>query len=120
MNKEFYFINEEIDFYVVNDKIKRKLVARGGDMMIVEVHFEEGAVGDLHQHIHEQVSYCISGKLEFEVNGEKQIIGAGDSVFMPIDSIHGCTVLEKAVLLDIFTPQREDFLALQAEADAAK
>lgn len=111
MNKEYYFINEDIDFEIVNEEIKRKIVARGGDMMIVEVHFQKGAVGDLHQHIHEQVSYCISGKLEFEVNGEKQIISGGDSVFMPIDSLHGCVVLEETVLLDIFTPQREDFLA---------
>lgn len=110
MNKEYYFINEDIEFEQVNDKIKRKIVAHGGDMMIVEVHFQKGAIGDLHQHIHEQVSYCISGCLEFEVNGEKQIIRGGDSVFMPIDSLHGCVVLEETVLLDIFTPQREDFL----------
>lgn len=110
MNKEFYFINDDIALQHVNDGIERKIVARGGDMMIVEVHFKKGAVGALHQHIHEQVSYCISGKLEFDVNGEKQIIGAGDSVFMPIDSLHGCVVLEDTVLLDIFTPQREDFL----------
>lgn len=110
MNKEYYFINDEIEFQKVNDEVNRKIVARGGDMMIVEVHFQKGAVGAMHQHIHEQVSYCIKGKVEFEVNGEKQIIGVGDSVFMPIDSLHGCVALEEAILLDIFTPQREDFL----------
>ncbi len=110
MSEQYYFINKEIELTRVNEKIQRKIVARGGDMMIVEVHFEEGAVGDLHEHFHQQVSYCISGKLEFEVNGEKSIIGPGDSIWMPADSLHGCKVLEKAVLLDIFTPQREDFL----------
>lgn len=110
MNKEFYFINEEIELKKVTDTISRKIIARGGDMMIVEVHFQKGAVGALHEHIHEQVSYCISGKLEFDVNGDKQIISAGDSVFMPIDSLHGCVALEDTVLLDIFTPQRLDFL----------
>lgn len=110
MNKDFYFVNEDIELMPVGDGISRKIVAHGGDMMIVEVHFKKGAVGALHQHIHEQVSYCISGKLEFDVNGDKHVIGAGDSVFMPIDSLHGCVVLEDAVLLDIFTPQREDFL----------
>ncbi|MFI3230967.1 MAG: cupin domain-containing protein [bacterium] len=110
INKEFYFINDEIEFITVNEKIKRKIVARGGDMMIVEVHFQEGAIGDLHEHFHEQVSYCIKGKLEFDVNGDKAIIGPGDSIFMPKHSLHGCKVLEPTVLLDIFTPQREDFL----------
>lgn len=115
MNKEYYFINEDIKMQTVNDMIERKIVARGGDMMIVEVHFKKGAEGALHQHIHEQVSYCISGKLEFDVNGDKQIIGAGDSIFMPIDSLHGCVALEDSVLLDVFTPQREDFLATLEE-----
>ncbi|MFI3172825.1 MAG: cupin domain-containing protein [Eubacteriales bacterium] len=110
MNKEYYFLNEEIEFEHVSDTIKRKIVARGGDMMIVEVHFKKGAIGALHHHIHEQVSYCISGKVEFDVNGDKQVICGGDSVFMPIESLHGCVALEDTVLLDIFTPQREDFL----------
>lgn len=110
MNKEFYFINEEIQLEKVNDTISRKIVARGGDMMIVEVHFQKGAIGAMHAHIHEQVSYCIKGSVEFDVNGDKQIIKEGDSVFMPINSLHGCVALEEAILLDIFTPQREDFL----------
>ncbi|MFI3326270.1 MAG: cupin domain-containing protein [Clostridia bacterium] len=111
MNKEFYFLSEEIELQKVNDTISRKIIARGGEMMIVEVHFQKGAVGTLHAHIHEQVTYCLKGSVEFEVNGEKQIIKAGDSVFMPIDSLHGCVALEEAILLDVFTPQREDFLA---------
>lgn len=110
MNEQYYFMNEEIEFEQVNATIKRKIVARGGSMMIVEVHFAKGAIGALHEHFHEQVSYCIKGKLEFDVNGEKKVIGAGDSVFMPTDSLHGCVALEDTVLLDIFTPQREDFL----------
>ncbi len=110
MSEKYYFINEEIAFEQVNENIKRKIVARGGDMMIVEVHFAKGAIGSLHEHMHEQTSYCIQGKLEFDVNGEKCIIGAGDSIFMPRHSMHGCVALEDTVLLDIFTPQREDFL----------
>lgn len=120
MNKEFYFINEEIALTKVNDQINRKIVAHGGDMMIVEVHFQKGAIGSLHEHFHEQVSYCIKGKLEFDVNGDKCIIGAGDSVFMPKDSLHGCVALEDTVLLDIFTPQREDFLVQRDAFLAAK
>lgn len=109
MSEQFYFINKDIPLQVVNESIKRKIVAHGGDMMIVEVHFLKGAIGTLHEHFHEQVSYCLKGKLEFEVNGEKHIIEGGDSIFMPKDSLHGCVALEDTVLLDIFTPQREDF-----------
>ncbi|MFI3237060.1 MAG: cupin domain-containing protein [Lachnospiraceae bacterium] len=111
MNKEYYFLGEEIALQEVKPDLHRKVVARGGDMMIVEVHFKKGAVGDMHAHIHEQVTYCKSGSVEFDIEGEKQIIKAGDSVFMPINCLHGCVALEdNTVLLDIFTPQRLDFL----------
>ncbi|SHH67095.1 cupin domain-containing protein [Clostridium grantii] len=112
MAEKYFFYNKEIKFEKINDKIQRKIVAHGGDMMIVEVHFKEGAIGTLHEHFHEQVTYCIKGKLEFTVGDEKTIINAGDSIYMPPDILHGCVVLEDdTVLLDIFTPQREDFLS---------
>ncbi len=111
MNKEIFFIGEDIPLSPVTEGIERRLVARGGDMMIVEVHFKKGSVGSLHEHFHEQVTYCTKGAVMFEVDGEKQRIGAGDSVYMPPNCNHGCVVLEDdTVLLDIFTPQREDFL----------
>lgn len=117
-NKEYFFISEDLPQYAVpgTEGIERKIVARGGNMMIVEVHFKKGAVGSLHEHFHEQVTYCTHGSVMFEVSGEKQLIKAGDSVFMPKDSLHGCVVLEDdTVLLDIFTPQRDDFIKLEKE-----
>ena len=111
MDNKYFFINEEIEFQQVNENIKRKIVAHGGDMMIVEVHFKKGAIGDVHEHFHEQTSYCIKGKLEFTVGDQKSIIGPGDSIYMPSDLAHGCVFLEvDTVFLDIFTPHRESFL----------
>ena len=34
----------------------------------------------------------------------------GDTYYVPPGVLHGATALEDAVILDIFTPQREDFL----------
>lgn len=34
----------------------------------------------------------------------------GDSYYVAPNELHGATALEDAVILDIFTPQREDFL----------
>lgn len=116
MNKEWFFIGEDLPKYEIAEGIERRLVARGGDMMIVEVHFKKGAVGAMHQHFHEQVTYCTKGAVMFEIEGEKQRIAAGDSVYMKPDCMHGCVVLEDdTILLDIFTPQREDFIKLEKE-----
>ncbi len=118
MNKELYFLGKDMPQYPVPgaEGVERKIVARGGNMMIVEVHFKKGSFGAMHQHFHEQVTYCTQGAVMFDIEGEKQRIAAGDSVFMPADCMHGCEVLEDdTILLDIFTPQREDFLELEKE-----
>ena len=91
--------------------VNRKLLATGGSLMMTEVCFQKGAVGEIHSHPHEQVSYIVSGSFEFNLNGMKQVIHIGDSVYIPTDIPHGVVALEdQSIILDIFTPQREDFL----------
>lgn len=90
--------------------ITRRILARGGKMMGVEASFAKGAVGSAHRHPHEQVSYIVSGSFEYTVEGEKFILHKGDSYYVAPDQLHGAVALEDAVILDIFTPQREDFL----------
>lgn len=90
--------------------ITRRLLARGGNIMGVEVTFEKGAVGSVHKHVHEQVSYIVSGSFEYEEEGVKHHLVAGDSYYVAPNASHGATALEDSVILDIFTPQREDFL----------
>lgn len=110
MKEQYFFMGTEIEYEQLSEKVKRKIIARGGDMMIVEVHFQKGGVGDMHEHFHEQVTYCTKGKIEFTVDGEKRVITEGDSIFMPKHSLHGAVALEDSIVLDVFTPQREDFL----------
>ncbi len=91
--------------------VSRKILAQDKDMMAVEVSFEAGAVGAVHTHPHVQISYVLSGKFEANMNGEKKIISAGDSYYTEPNLPHGVVCLEAGVLLDIFTPRRDDFLA---------
>ena len=60
--------------------------------------------------IHEQVSYILSGSFQYEVEGKTYTLHKGDSYYVAPNELHGATALEDAVILDIFTPQREDFL----------
>lgn len=102
--------NEQITAVEVAPGVERKILASDGKLMTVEVRFRKGAVGAVHSHPHEQISYIISGSFEFEMNGEKFILKAGDSYYVKPDVKHGVVALEDAVILDVFTPQREDFL----------
>lgn len=90
--------------------VSRKVLAYGGKMMAVEVHFEKNAVGPMHSHPHEQLTYVLSGVFEFTIGDEVHTVKAGDTLYKKPDIMHGCVCLEPGVLLDTFTPQRLDFL----------
>ncbi|MBW7981888.1 cupin domain-containing protein [Enterobacillus tribolii] len=91
--------------------VSRRILAHGGAMMGVKVFFETGAVGAMHSHPHEQLTYVLSGVFEFTIGGETHVVRAGDTLYKQPDIMHGCVCLEKGVLLDTFTPQRQDFLS---------
>jgi quercetin dioxygenase-like cupin family protein len=94
----------------VGEGVSRKVLAYGKDLMAVEVHFQKDAVGALHHHPHTQLSYVLEGEFEFEIDGVKNVVRKGDTLFKLPDVVHGCRCLKKGVLLDVFTPCREDFL----------
>ncbi|WP_455815120.1 cupin domain-containing protein [Pseudomonas graminis] len=94
----------------LGDGVSRRVLAHGGSMMAVEVSFEAGAIGPMHHHVHEQLTYVLSGRFRFTIGDETHDVGAGDTLYKKPDIVHGCICLEKGVLLDTFTPQRQDFL----------
>lgn len=89
----------------------RTILATGGTMMTVEFRFEKGAIGAPHRHPHEQVGYVVSGRFEFTLEGKVSVLNPGDSYYVPSNAEHGAKALEAGLLLDVFTPQRQDFLA---------
>lgn len=95
---------------VEKGQVSRKIRACGGRLMMVEVFFQSGARGAEHRHPHEQVSYCLSGEFLFTIDGETAILRPGDSLYVPASALHGTTCVAAGRLLDIFSPQREDFL----------
>lgn len=90
--------------------VSRKVLARGGRLMAVQVAFAAGVSTPPHEHPHEQVSYIVSGRFEWQLGDEKRVLAAGDSVYVPPGATHGVRAMEASVLVDVFTPQREDFL----------
>lgn len=90
--------------------VSRRVLAHGGTMMQVEVHFEEGSVGAMHNHAHEQLTNILSGEFKFTIGDETKIVKAGDTLYKKPNIMHGCVCLKAGVLLDTFTPQRDDFL----------
>ncbi|MFW5781178.1 MAG: cupin domain-containing protein [Bacteroidota bacterium] len=78
--------------------------------MMVEVLFEKDSEGALHEHPHHQVSYVKEGTFEVTIGIESLILKEGDSFIVPTGIKHGVKALEEGCLIDVFNPQREDFL----------
>ena len=91
--------------------VKRRILSTGDKVMAVHVHFEPGASVAQHAHPHEQISYCIKGNINFNVNGESVPMTQGESYLIPGNIQHSATAVEETLLLETFSPPREDFLA---------
>lgn len=102
--------NSEVNIELQGNGVSRKILVHEGNMMMVEVHFDKGAIGAIHSHFHEQSSFVISGCFEVNIEGKKELINAGDTFYVKSNLLHGVVALEKSVILDVFTPQRDDFL----------
>jgi quercetin dioxygenase-like cupin family protein len=111
MEQNVFIENEGIKWEAVNEKVKRKIMAYDKDLMVVKVEFEKGGIGSLHQHRHSQITHVQSGAFEVQINGDKKILKEGDAFYIPPHIIHGAVCLEKGILIDVFSPMREDFLA---------
>lgn len=107
----FFYDKDEVLEVLEENKNYRKIKAHDGSLMLVEVTFENGAEGAAHTHEHEQATYCLEGEFEFTIGEEIKSISVGDTIYIPSNVVHGCKLKsERGKLLDIFTPQREEFL----------
>lgn len=90
--------------------VKRQIMGYDGQLMMVKVVFEKGAVGALHHHYHSQSTYVAKGRFEFTIDGVTKVVSEGDCLFKTPDVPHGCVCLESGILIDTFSPVRADFL----------
>ena len=107
---QIWIKNNEIDSEQTGEGVCRKILGYTDELMTVENHFEKRAVGALHHHPHTQITYVVSGKFEFTIGNEKKIVEAGDAMLKKDGIEHGCVCLEPGILLDIFSPMREEFV----------
>ena len=100
----------ELEWETVGEGLKRKIMGFDDKIMLVKVHFEVGAVGVMHEHYHSQVTYVESGSFDVTIGGETKTLKGGDSFYIPPHVMHGAICTEAGVLIDVFSPIREDFM----------
>ena len=89
----------------------------GEKMMMVLNATLPGHTVPMHTHPHEQIGMVHSGKAILRIGDEERIAQQGDFYCIPSDVPHGDTCIgdEPFVMLDIFYPLREDFIAKLTE-----
>lgn len=106
---KIFICDDAVSWEQIDTGVSRKIMAYDDKLMLVKVAFETGAVGSLHHHYHSQITYIESGSFEIEINGEMQILKKGDTFYIPPNTSHQVTCLDAGVLIDAFSPMREDF-----------
>ena len=91
--------------------IERQMIV-GDRLMVCRLRFAANIATPPHDHPHEQLTMVESGRVRFLIGNETRIAQTGDVLHFPSGCWHGATMLdEEVVLIDIFTPLREDLLA---------
>jgi quercetin dioxygenase-like cupin family protein len=89
--------------------IGRKMIT-GDRTMMARVYLKKGAVVPEHHHDNEQITFIVSGALEFKINGETIVLRTGQVMVIPSNMPHSALALEDTDDMDVFTPPRQDWL----------
>jgi quercetin dioxygenase-like cupin family protein len=87
-----------------------KTLVYGDKTSLGEFWLKKGSVVQNHKHPHEQTGYMISGRMNFKIAGEDHNAEVGDSWSIPGNVEHSVEVLEDSVVIEVFSPVREDYL----------
>jgi len=110
MMADHYTLPDDITWTEVAPGNRRAVLSHRPEMMLVAFSFEPGAIGALHSHPHTQVSYVAERAFDVTVDGVTTRLDAGSSFIVAPNLVHGVVALEKGLLIDTFTPRRDDFL----------
>ncbi|HCW07839.1 MAG TPA: cupin domain-containing protein [Cytophagales bacterium] len=83
------------------------------NLTIAYVEVKSGSILPEHEHPQEQITHVLEGQLELTVGGETQIAEAGKIVMIPSNVKHSAIARSYCKVMDVFSPVREDYKALE-------
>lgn len=107
---ETFIKDNSLEWEKVNDLVERKIMAYDESLMLVKAAFKTGGIGPIHYHYHSQITHVESGVFNVTIGEDTQLLTAGDSFYIPPNVPHGAICLEAGLLIDVFSPMREDFV----------
>ncbi|MEZ6039196.1 MAG: cupin domain-containing protein [Planctomycetaceae bacterium] len=85
----------------------------GENLMLSYLEMDEGAEIPLHHHPHEQGGILLKGRMQLTIGEETRICEAGSMFIIPPNVPHRAVAVDgPAVVMDVFSPVREDYAEL--------
>ena len=100
---------DDVRLETLSDVLSRRVVT-GEKAMLAQIYLKKGAVVPEHHHESEQITWVIEGALEFEMEGKKFVVRAGEVLLIPSNVPHKAVALEDTLDVDVFSPIRHDWV----------
>jgi quercetin dioxygenase-like cupin family protein len=110
MQSASFQFNNDLPWEDLHNGLQRQLFGFDDKLMMLKIKFVKGAVGAMHRHPHSQATYIESGVFDMTIDNITKRLYAGDGYFVPTGLEHGIVCIEAGMLVDVFSPLREDFL----------
>ena len=105
-----FYKKEDSPYRQPLEGVSFKSLAHGEKSHLTEFRLDKGSIIPTHVHPQEQTGYLISGKMKFPIAGEVFMGEAGDGWNIPGNVEHGVEVMENSLVIEVFSPVREDYL----------
>lgn len=110
MQSKNFIFDSSTEWETVGEGMRRQIMGYDEQIMLIKIEFKAGGIGYVHQHVHRQCSYIVSGVFEFQIGDQTKIVRSGDGLYMEPNVSHGVKCIEEGILIDTFSPVRKDFL----------
>ena len=91
--------------------VELSTLVHGEKTLMGQFKIAKGSAIPPHSHPHEQTGIMISGKLRWNVDGETWETVTGDSWCLPGGLEHSAEALDDSIIIEVFSPVREDYLS---------
>jgi quercetin dioxygenase-like cupin family protein len=93
----------------INPAISRRFIS-AERVTVARFELARGGVVPAHAHENEQVTFVVSGALQFALDSQTVVVRAGEVLQIPPNVRHEVEVLEDALVIDVFSPVRQDWI----------
>lgn len=105
-----FYKKDDTSYKTQLDGVHFKTLVHGSNTSLHEFKLDKGSEIPMHSHPHEQTGYLVSGRMNFKFRDRTIPVEPGDSWNIPGGEEHGVDVIENCVVIEIFSPVREEYL----------